>query len=98
MQSSLGRCRRIVAQRGRNAAGVKPSSAGKDLLPIDLTRLNAADGGVAAVVEDSAGAGRGAVFDKVEPHALFLGPHQVTRIDAKLTGFVLGHPAQSIVR
>ncbi|OGO68796.1 MAG: hypothetical protein A2Z37_08600 [Chloroflexi bacterium RBG_19FT_COMBO_62_14] len=75
---------------------MKPARAFEDLGPIDLVRLDMADGGMAAVVQHSAGARRGSVFNEVDSHPVSLRPDHMARVDPELPGLVLRHPAQCV--
>ncbi len=90
----LGGC---GAQPGRDAGDVEPLDARENLGPGDRAGLQGGDGRAFAVVEDAAGARRGAEFEEIQADAVFVGPHDVLGGYAGLAGLVGDQPAEWIV-
>lgn len=86
----------VFGQRREDAPCVEPADAVflEELLPVDLARLNASCGGVAAVIERGAGALGGADFGEVQADAVLLADtiplalNRILRADTHRTGVV----------
>src|SRR5208282_5745038 len=101
-EGHFGSCR---GERAENAASVKPARAAlpKDLVPINITRLQLRNGGVAAIVTSQGGAHAEAALGEIEAvasgvaYAIMLDPSDQRLVDAALVDEILKEPANGII-